>query len=193
MDFGDGALTTVATVSGVLGLLSLMAYYLFQMQAQSSKQSLDSLLRGEPPSNSKIVVQILAQFKDDDKRLEALKSLLGYDAEKAEGFLAKIKGQSHQCQSSQQQHAKALFEDNTRHRRLLHHHRLLGYRLRLCRRQSRSSKNSDDTNYRSWHYPTAACAGTNALTRTQPRSRLCKPKECCRGLRIGKHGRMGQN
>jgi hypothetical protein len=81
----------VAGVSSFFGVLSVLAYLYFVAQARSAERSVRDIIEGEGLFNSDQVVNILAQFTSDARRLEALKEIAHYGTTKAASILEKIK------------------------------------------------------------------------------------------------------
>src|SRR5437868_1113081 len=84
-------ITAIAGVSTVFGLLSLLAYFYSQIQLQKYTGSIRHAVEGEPLFRADQVIMILAQFRDDKHRLEALKAIAGYDEARAQALLDKVK------------------------------------------------------------------------------------------------------
>lgn len=82
---------TLAGISGFLGLVAVLAYFYLIQQLKSSRESIRQAIEGEGLFNADQIIKILEQFKDDDKRLEALEKLTKLDAGKARNILLKIK------------------------------------------------------------------------------------------------------
>ncbi|PRZ55847.1 hypothetical protein BX589_10242 [Paraburkholderia fungorum] len=82
------ALTGASTF---IALLALLGYWIFFLQSQKYSKSIREVIQGEGLFDAKRVERILAQFKDEEHRLEALKELTKYDAEKAKRVLEKVK------------------------------------------------------------------------------------------------------
>jgi hypothetical protein len=84
-------LKTVTGISTAIGLLALLGYLFFLLQARRAEGSVRSLVEGEGIVRGDAVVQLLSQFQDDQKRLEALTTLLNFDGAKARDILEKVK------------------------------------------------------------------------------------------------------
>ncbi|GAB6141755.1 hypothetical protein JCM14076_24840 [Methylosoma difficile] len=83
---------TIATgVSSLLGLLGLIAYLYYSQKTRAVERSIKGIIEGEELFNAKQVVEILSQFKDDEKRLQALIALTNYSSDKAKALLTKVK------------------------------------------------------------------------------------------------------
>lgn len=84
--------TTIASVSGVIGLFAVLCYFYFLQAQRRVERSVRGLLQGDDELfNSAQVLKIIEQFNDDSARLEALKTLTKYDAQKAKALLEKVK------------------------------------------------------------------------------------------------------
>lgn len=84
-------LSAITGISSFLGLLGLLAYLYYLLQDRRAEQSVREIVEGEGLFNANQVLKILKQFKEDAKRLEALKHLTNLDAGKVSAFLEKIK------------------------------------------------------------------------------------------------------
>lgn len=88
-------LTAVASTSGVIGFFSLLAYFYFNIQIKQisrAERSVRSIVEGDGLFNADQVLAILRDFKDETKRLEALKALTNHSSESAQRIYDKIKG-----------------------------------------------------------------------------------------------------
>lgn len=83
-------LHSLSGFSGIFAFLSLIVYLYFFSQNQKNKQSIKALIEGEGLFNADQVLKIIEKFKDDDRRIDALKSLIGYERTKAKDLLEKI-------------------------------------------------------------------------------------------------------
>lgn len=79
-------------VSSLLGFLGLLGYLFFLLQRRTAERSIREIAEGEGLFNAKLVVSVLAQFKDDAARLGALKEIANLDASKAKILLKKVEG-----------------------------------------------------------------------------------------------------
>jgi hypothetical protein len=66
-------LKVVMGASSFLGVVGLLSYLYFALQLRQAEQSVQSVLGGDSLFNASQVLSIMAQFKDDASRLEALK------------------------------------------------------------------------------------------------------------------------
>jgi hypothetical protein len=80
-----------AGVSSILSLLAFLAGLFVWLQSQKKERSVVDVIRGEGIVQADTVVKIVKQFKDDDKRLEALKEILKYSDARAKDVLDKVK------------------------------------------------------------------------------------------------------
>lgn len=88
-------LTIITSTSGVIGLLSLISYLYFSFrlrEIEKSERSVKDIVEGEGLFKVDQVLQILREFKDDDARLNALKTFANISNKSAERVYAKIKG-----------------------------------------------------------------------------------------------------
>jgi hypothetical protein len=85
-------LSIVVGVTSLFGVVSLCVYLYFLLQYRRVEQSVRGLIHGDALFHASQVLQILAQFHDDDKRLEAIKELTHYDTATAKDLLTKVQG-----------------------------------------------------------------------------------------------------
>lgn len=78
-------------VSTLLGLLSLLAFFYLHLLLNRAERSVQELIGGENLFNAKQVLIIIEKFHDEQKRLEALKTLTAYDKARARDLLDKVK------------------------------------------------------------------------------------------------------
>jgi hypothetical protein len=86
-------LQVIAGVSSFVGFCSLLAYLYFVLQLRKAETSVRQILEGDGIFNSsRQVVELLAQFGDDQQRLEALREITRYSGAQANALLEKVKG-----------------------------------------------------------------------------------------------------
>jgi hypothetical protein len=85
-------LKIVMGASSFLGVIGLLSYLYFTLQFRQAERSVQNVIGGDSLFNAAQVLSIMAQFKDDASRLEALKELTKYDTGKARSLLTKVKG-----------------------------------------------------------------------------------------------------
>lgn len=87
----DQILKILIGISSFGGVVGLLAYLYFGQDFRRAEESVRGIVEGDALFNAKQVVEILAQFKEDDKRLQALVALTSYSNEKARELLRKAK------------------------------------------------------------------------------------------------------
>ena len=83
-------LNIILHASSFLGFASLVTYFYFLLAIKGAERSVRGLIEGNDPLTEKKIVKILSQFKDDESRLNALKTLTSYEGSKAKDLLAKF-------------------------------------------------------------------------------------------------------
>lgn len=90
MNFTD-AIGIAGGISTVLGFCGTAAFLYFHIVVNRAQASVRSLVEGERLFNAEQVLKILAQFENDQARLDALQLLTYHDVAKAEALLKRIK------------------------------------------------------------------------------------------------------
>lgn len=88
-------LTVVTSTSGIIGFFSLLAYLYFHFQIKQitqAERSIKGIVEGDGLFNADQVLEILRDFKDEAKRIEALIALTNHSSESAQRIYDKIKG-----------------------------------------------------------------------------------------------------
>ena len=84
-------LAILSGVSGFIGFLSVLSYFFILNRDKKSETAVRRIVDGEGVLNSEIVIDILKQFNDDEKRLKALQTIADVDSQKATKVFSKIK------------------------------------------------------------------------------------------------------
>ncbi len=86
-------LRVLSGISSVLGLLSCLAYFFVLLLSKRAERSIRTTIDNtEPLLKADHIIRLIAKFKTDEARLQALERLLDWDRRTAEAFLSKVKG-----------------------------------------------------------------------------------------------------
>src|ERR1700760_3334871 len=85
-------LRVLSGISSVLGLLSCLAYFFVLLLSKRAERSIRTTIDNtEPLLKADHIIRLIAKFKTDEARLQALERLLDWDRRTAEAFLSKVK------------------------------------------------------------------------------------------------------
>jgi hypothetical protein len=85
------ALKIAAGIGSMLSLCAFLGVLYTWLASRRSERSVVETVRGQGIVEADTVVRVLKQFDSDDKRIEALHEMLGYDRERASDVVAKVK------------------------------------------------------------------------------------------------------
>lgn len=80
-----------AGITSAVSLAAFVAALYIWFQSRARETSVVETVRGQGIVNAELVVPLLKTFDTDEKRLEALREITGYDQKRAEGLLEKVK------------------------------------------------------------------------------------------------------
>lgn len=85
------ALKIAAGVGSVLSLCAIFGVLYVWLATRRLDRSIVETVRGQGIVEAASVVRVLKEFSSDEKRIEALQAMLGYDRERASDVVAKVK------------------------------------------------------------------------------------------------------